>query len=390
MNLDTIRRIAGEDQDRLRRWRRNANMGVWAEEMLGYTNAPFQWEWYGLLDRRQRLCLVAPRDSSKALGLDTTIVTPSGRTTMKDVQPGDTVVGGDGQPTTVTAKSDVFYDHDCYRVVFDDGQEFIADAGHLWITHYAWRGTRVVTTEQVARDHGVRQDHRHVVTDRHMYVYPTVSIPVQCIQTESGSYMIGDGIVTHNSQVCTVNASAFRAITQPGCWTYVFAASSELAQELKARIDDAVQIADPQQIDRAETRAKRETIFANGSRISAAGAGVAVRGQHPDFIIGDDVLEEATTLTEYQRDKTSRWWHGTVAGMAHPRTSRIVAGVKRGFAATQIVLVGTPFAQQDLLMATRDNPLYTFRRYASECAPHELADGWAVDYTGEPAEMVAA
>lgn len=190
------------------------------------------------------------------------------------------------------------------------------------------------------------------------------------------------------SQAITVNSSAWRAIFRPGCWVYLFAATADLSYELKSRVDDAVGQADPRMVSKAATKAKRESIYANGSRVSAAGARVAVRGQHPDFIIGDDVLEEDSTLTAYQRGKTSRWWHGTVAGMSHPATHRVVNGVRREFPPTQIVLVGTPFTQTDLLMETRHNPRYTFRRYASEFDPADLRDGWAVEYTGLPVREV--
>ena len=39
--------------------------GVWAENRLGYTNAPFHWEWYTLMTE-QRLCVVAPREHAKS------------------------------------------------------------------------------------------------------------------------------------------------------------------------------------------------------------------------------------------------------------------------------------------------------------------------------------
>jgi hypothetical protein len=47
--------------------------------------------------------------------------------------------------------------------------------------------------------------------------------------------------------------------------------------------------------------------------------------------------------------------------------------------ATRIMLVGTPFHQQDLLMGMRDNPIYSFRRYKAEFAESDLVDGLAVE-----------
>jgi len=76
--------------------------------------------------------LMFPIQFGKALALDTPIPTPTGWTTMGDIQPGDVVFGDDGQPTTVVATSEVFTDHPCYRLTFSDGAKIVADAGHRW------------------------------------------------------------------------------------------------------------------------------------------------------------------------------------------------------------------------------------------------------------------
>jgi len=87
----------------------------------------------------------------KALALDTPLATPTGWTTMGEVQVGDQVFDETGTPCTVTYKSPVFEDHDCYEVVFDDGSVIVADADHLWET---WVGSRsaVRTTAELAVD----------------------------------------------------------------------------------------------------------------------------------------------------------------------------------------------------------------------------------------------
>ncbi len=178
----------------------------------------------------------------------------------------------------------------------------------------------------------------------------------------------------------TVNSTAWRSIYQPGTWTYVFAQTIEQAEEMKARIDSAVEEAAPWMTERLKTFSKRASVYRNGSRLTVAGAGKAVRGAHPDVIIGDDVLEEATSLTSLQREKLERWWFGTVGGMAHPGTVRRLPGRKKvTMPPTRVFLVGTPFHSQDLLMSMRTNPLYKFRRYAAEFEPGDLVDGLAVD-----------
>ena len=178
------------------------------------------------------------------------------------------------------------------------------------------------------------------------------------------------------TEIFTVNCTAHPVIYRPGLWTYVFAASGDLAAELKTRIDSAVAEARPDLVDGARVRTRNETVYANGSRVTVAGVGKSVRGAHPDRIVGDDVLTDESTLTEYQRAKTHKWWAGTIGGMSHPGTTRLIRGLGRvHFPATQVVLVGTPFHAQDLLMSMRSNRVYHFRRYAAEFDPTKLVPG---------------
>lgn len=104
--------------------------------------------------------------TGKDLALDTPILTANrGWTTMGDIQVGDTVFDERGKPTAVTFKSDVMH-NPCYRVVFDDGSEFIAGEDHEWNTltlsarsnakntyndwRDAWHATKTVNTKDIA------------------------------------------------------------------------------------------------------------------------------------------------------------------------------------------------------------------------------------------------
>lgn len=181
------------------------------------------------------------------------------------------------------------------------------------------------------------------------------------------------------TECLTVNMTAWRSVYNPGIWTWIFAATSDQAEKIKDRIDQAVLQTEPEQYQYALRLSSKESVYANGARVSVAGAGKAVRGSHPDIIIGDDVLEEGNCLTAYQRKKTADWWFGTVSNMAHPGTVRSHRGLRLRMAATKVFLVGTPFHSQDLLMSMRDNPMYSYRRYAAEFEPGALVDGLAVD-----------
>jgi replicative DNA helicase len=70
----------------------------------------------------------------KACYTGTMLPTPTGWTTMEDVQPGDFLLTDEGLPCKVVAISETFYDHVCYEVEFDDGEVIIADAEHRWLT----------------------------------------------------------------------------------------------------------------------------------------------------------------------------------------------------------------------------------------------------------------
>jgi replicative DNA helicase len=67
----------------------------------------------------------------KGLALDTPLPTPSGWTTMGEVEVGDTLFDEEGKPCRVTNTSPIRR-LDCYRVKFSDGTELVADGDHLW------------------------------------------------------------------------------------------------------------------------------------------------------------------------------------------------------------------------------------------------------------------
>jgi len=78
--------------------------------------------------------VLASRQIGKALALDTPIPTPNGWTTMGELKTGDKVYGSDGNACNVTQAHDILYNRDCYKVTFDNGENIIADAEHLWFT----------------------------------------------------------------------------------------------------------------------------------------------------------------------------------------------------------------------------------------------------------------
>ena len=96
-----------------------------------------------------QMIVVAARPAvGKALALDTPLPTPTGWTTMGEVQVGDDLIDADGRPTRVVAATEVMTERPCFEVEFADGSVIIADAEHQWLTD-----TRVSRrSAQAARD----------------------------------------------------------------------------------------------------------------------------------------------------------------------------------------------------------------------------------------------
>lgn len=183
-----------------------------------------------------------------------------------------------------------------------------------------------------------------------------------------------------------VNATVWESLNNPGLWTYIFSATSDQAKALLGQIKATMELVSPMMVAGAFVDNFTEVEFANGSMVTVAGAGKSVRGAHPDRIIGDDVLEEDSALSELGRKRTHRWWFGAVGGMAHPGTTRKVRtrwwDDRRllKMPPTRIMLVGTPFHERDLLMSCRNHSLVRYRRYAAEFDPADLVGGtWAVE-----------
>lgn len=183
------------------------------------------------------------------------------------------------------------------------------------------------------------------------------------------------------SETFTVNHLAWRSIYTPGLWSYVFSQTDDQSKELIQKIIEAVEQVAPWMLHRVRQRSALRVRFANGARVDGAGAGKAVRGKHPDIVVGDDVLEEKYCLTELMRKRTERWWKGTVGGMAHPGVDRWVRQFPGApweqvrIPPTRIFLVGTPFHEQDLLNGMKANSMYRFRRYMAEYRPIDLVPG---------------
>lgn len=184
------------------------------------------------------------------------------------------------------------------------------------------------------------------------------------------------------SEVFSVNSTSWYAQRFPGFHQFIFEDTLDQAKQMLERVVSAVGQAEPWMVEKLYREESTDVIFANYARVQVAGRGKKVRGSHPDRIVGDDVLDEDSTQTAYQRGKVDRWWNGTVAGMAHTGVRRRLGwGRARGnvimlyYPPTKMRLVGTPFHASDLLMAMKKNPIYRYFRYEAEFQPGTLVAG---------------
>ncbi|MEN0138446.1 MAG: replicative DNA helicase [Rhodococcus sp. (in: high G+C Gram-positive bacteria)] len=121
-----------------------------------------------------QMIIVAARPGvGKALALDTPLATPTGWTTMGDVQVGDHLIDADGKPTRVVAATDVMVGRPCYEVEFSDGTVLVADEQHQWLTDADGRAA-VRTTAEIAGS----VDRSHQVAHTRALQLPTSTVRV--------------------------------------------------------------------------------------------------------------------------------------------------------------------------------------------------------------------
>src|SRR5437763_334356 len=145
------------------------------------------------------------RLEGKALALDTPVPTPSGWTTMGELEVGDLVFTELGQPTVVVNATVPMIGRPCREVLFSEGTRVVCDASHQWVTvtkngrRYGRRERRIVTTDEIQRTLEVRGERNHQVDLAEPVNYPRRKLPIDPYVL---GVWIGDGTSTNAEVTC--------------------------------------------------------------------------------------------------------------------------------------------------------------------------------------------
>lgn len=148
----------------------------------------------------------------KDLALDTVIFSTNGWTTIGDLKVGDFVFDENGEPTQVLAKSEIFYDHNVYRVEMSDGEVITAGENHLWNVAKERERARYAATDPSA------QAKRRA--NRASRAQTPEQVAAKALEKGDGR-----GLTTGNSESASLSnsiraAKAREGKTRPSIWDY--------------------------------------------------------------------------------------------------------------------------------------------------------------------------
>jgi len=147
-----------------------------------------------------------PRQVGKALPLYTKIPTPNGWTTMGSLNIGDEILGDDGLPTKVIFKTDTMYNHDCYKLTFDNHESIDADIDHLWtVSSSNWNHKeKTVTTKEL-----LEYMNNNYTQGGRIYIKNCNSLQLPDQELEIHPYLLGlwlgDGYAASGRIICHKN-----------------------------------------------------------------------------------------------------------------------------------------------------------------------------------------
>jgi len=165
----------------------------------------------------------------------------------------------------------------------------------------------------------------------------------------------------------------------PGRLGYIISGSAKLAEEhlnkIRMEIIGGGENGGPNPKLQHLLPFKKDTagtiVFANGSEIRARGFGTNVRGGHPFWLVGDDMGNDEWLWSPSTRKKSIDYFLSAIRPMVVP--------------GGQLIVVGTPFSQNDLYAYLEDTGIYHVMKH-----PAILPNGeplWPERYSKERLEQ---
>ena len=132
----------------------------------------------------------------KPLTLDTLIPTPTGWSTMGELQVGDYVFSEAGLPVKVIATTPIFYDQPVYAITFDDGSIIKAEECHYWYVEDEEGIGYKLDTKTLANNYLRRSNGKNLVSK---YSIPNAQ-PLQLPELRVAKHRFGKGTYVNKNR----------------------------------------------------------------------------------------------------------------------------------------------------------------------------------------------
>ena len=181
------------------------------------------------------------------------------------------------------------------------------------------------------------------------------------IQVPKYHTFIANDVINHNTFFFDFAYPIWKIINMPGGVGFIFSATQPMADRILGDIKNELEnnpklswlVPSKKDLWRASS-----IKCSNGHTVYAKGFGTRVRGAHPAWICVDDGLTDESAYSELIRKKQIDYFYSAITNMIVPNG--------------QIIVVGTPFAKEDLYGNLKRNPEYKFVKYEA------LKDGKAL------------
>jgi len=172
------------------------------------------------------------------------------------------------------------------------------------------------------------------------------------IQVPEYHTYISEDVINHNTFFFDFAYPIWKAINNPGKVGFIFSATQPMAERILGDIKEELEN-NPKLNWLVPTKKEHWRVSSikcsNGHKIYARGLGTKIRGAHPIWIVVDDALSDDTAYSELTRRKQIDYFYTAITNMITP--------------GGQIIVVGTPFAKEDLYGKLKKNREYKFVKY---------------------------